>query len=158
MEFFIKKNATLPYLLIKLIKDGRSDFRKLLDLDNFVVKFSMKSGDDIRVLNKECTIKEIDGELYVSYQFTKKETKKIGTYFGQFSFFVDGKEFVLPLNTELVINIIDSFVSNNISSNSNDPYSIESACCNSDAIEEILLLATQNGQTIVTEGGDIIII
>jgi len=131
MDFFIKKNATLPYLLVKLIKDGRSDFRKFLDMDDFEIKFSMKNGEDIRILNRECTIKEIDNELYISYQFTKKDTKKIGTYYGQFTFFLDEKEFTLPLKTDLMINIVDSFALENISSESTNPYNIDSICCNS---------------------------
>jgi hypothetical protein len=130
MEFFIKKNATLPFLLIKLIKDGRSDFRKLLNMDNYLITFSMKNGNDIRILNKPCTIKEFDGEEYIVYQFTKKETKKIGTYVGEFNFNINDKIFSLPLETKLVINIVDSFVlNNNIDNNPQNQFNIISICC-----------------------------
>jgi len=131
MEFFIKKNATLPYILVKLINDGRSDFRKFLDMDGFTIKFTMKNGEDIKILNKECVIREIDNELYISYQFTKKETKKIGTYFGQFTFFLNEKEFVLPLKMGLIINIVDSFVLEHITNDTTNPYIVSSTCCGS---------------------------
>jgi len=32
MEFYIKKNATLPLLKLQVVKDGRSDFRKFMDM------------------------------------------------------------------------------------------------------------------------------
>ena len=32
MDFFIKKNATLPVLKMQVVKDGRSDYRNFMDL------------------------------------------------------------------------------------------------------------------------------
>jgi len=44
MEFFIKKNATLPLLKLQVVKDGRSDY------DNF-----MKSNSPSQILNLNTT-------------------------------------------------------------------------------------------------------
>ena len=32
MNFYIKKNATLPLLKLQVVKDGRSDYNKFMDL------------------------------------------------------------------------------------------------------------------------------
>ena len=45
MEFFIKKNATLPVLKINVFKDGRSDYdRSMKFLDETEIFFSMVNG------------------------------------------------------------------------------------------------------------------
>jgi hypothetical protein len=42
MEFFIKKNATLPLLKMAVVKDGRSDFNKMTSLiEESAIFFSM---------------------------------------------------------------------------------------------------------------------
>jgi hypothetical protein len=42
MEFFIKKNATLPLLKMQVVKDGRSDYNKMMDfIEESAIFFSM---------------------------------------------------------------------------------------------------------------------
>ena len=42
MEFFIKKNATLPVLKMQVVKDGRSDYNNFMDLiETSSIIFSM---------------------------------------------------------------------------------------------------------------------
>ena len=42
MEFFIKKNATLPILKMQVVKDGRSDYNKMMSLiEESAIFFSM---------------------------------------------------------------------------------------------------------------------
>jgi hypothetical protein len=42
MEFFIKKNATLPILKLQVVKDGRSDYNSFMDMiEESAIFFSM---------------------------------------------------------------------------------------------------------------------
>jgi hypothetical protein len=42
MEFFIKKNATLPVLKMQIVKDGRSGYLQLMqDLEVSIIFFTM---------------------------------------------------------------------------------------------------------------------
>ena len=42
MEFYIKKNATLPVLKIQVVKDGRSDYNNFMDMiEESAIFFSM---------------------------------------------------------------------------------------------------------------------
>ena len=42
MDFFIKKNATLPVLKLQVIKDGRSDYNNFMELlETSSIFFSM---------------------------------------------------------------------------------------------------------------------
>ena len=85
-NFFIRKNSELPVLKMKVINDGRSDYKKIFDnLENAAVTFSMKeigcssckykvynkTGLVIPVTNNDCGT-EI--EYYIGYKFTKKNT------------------------------------------------------------------------------------
>ena len=73
MEFFIRKNSTLPILEIDLIKDGRLDFNYInSNLNGSTIYFSMKDIDtqDYRVLNGVCTLDISTNAVY--YTFTKK--------------------------------------------------------------------------------------
>ena len=53
-----------------------------------------------------------DEEYYLTYQFTKKQTSKPGTYIGTFIIeFLDGSgTLVVPIQEELVINILDGSI------------------------------------------------
>ena len=47
MEFFIKKNATLPLLKMQVVKDGRSDYNDMMDfIEESAVFFSMVNVDN----------------------------------------------------------------------------------------------------------------
>lgn len=120
MVFQIKKNATLPILKMELINDGRNDYNKFHDrLQNSVITFCM---EDIntgvkRIGGKEalCILKEPSSdctgeEYYIGYQFSEKETRKVGTFRGQFTItFNDGSgKLIVPIREDLIIHILDN--------------------------------------------------
>ena len=79
MEFFIKKNATLPVLKINVIKDGRSDYdRSMRFLQQTDIFFSMVSTSTgipkivsrpAGVIQKPQLSTSADTEYYVYYQY-----------------------------------------------------------------------------------------
>jgi len=119
MDFFIKKNATLPVLKMLVIKNGRSDFQTLMNnLQQSDVTFSMseiKTGIP-KIVDAPCEISQItlpngDVENYVYFKFTSNDTKTEGKYKGSFSIGNNQGTLVLPLTEEIYINIQDSFIS-----------------------------------------------
>ena len=55
-------------------------------------------------------IKTDDGyEYYIYYQLTKKLTKKVNSYIGEFKITNNQGELILPVRNELIINVIESF-------------------------------------------------
>ena len=126
MEFYIKKNATLPVLKMQVVKDGRAGYIQLMqDLEVSTIFFSMVdvySGIP-KIVSAPCYIVPLifaeDGaptEYYIYYQFTARDTNTPGRYQGQFLIKNDEGNLILPIREELFINIQDSFIS-------------ETACC-----------------------------
>lgn len=110
MEFFIRKNSTLPLLEVDLVKDGRLDYNYVkTNLDDAIIKFSMKNidTDQYKVLNGLCELDVITNSIY--YQFTKKNTLTTGRYMGEFSFQNDQGDIKLPLREVLYVTVLDSF-------------------------------------------------
>ncbi len=133
MEFFIKKNATLPLLLLRLILDGRSDYKNFFDsLTATTISFSMIDINTKipKVLNKVCEIKESPNsdEYFLYYHFTNKNTNKVGRYEGEFKITYDQGVIGLPLAEKIFINVVDSFVADNLSY-SNSSFIIDNPCC-----------------------------
>lgn len=137
MEFFIKKNATLPVLKINVIKDGRSDYNRSM-------KFLMETDVFFSMVDTETNIPRITtrpaglmsklspssastSDYYVYYQFTPFDTKKVGRYKGQFLFRDDTGILILPLNEEIYINVTDSFVLEDMEFQS--CYVVDYPCC-----------------------------
>ena len=122
MNFNINKNSTLPVLNMELIKDGRYTYREFNDkIQNSNIYFTMSDlNTGVKVIGKKSatlTLKSQyngceDEEYYLTYQFTKKETSKPGTYIGSFTIeFLDGSgTLVVPIQEELVINILDGSI------------------------------------------------
>lgn len=122
MNFFINKNATLPILKLELIKDGRNDYKKFHELiQNSNIYFSMSEVETgIKKIGKKpalCIIKEPDSdctgeEYYLAYQFSEKETKKAGTFAGQFTLeFLDGSgTLIVPIREELFIHVLEGSI------------------------------------------------
>jgi hypothetical protein len=139
MEFFIKKNATLPVLKINVIKDGRSDYnRSMKFLSETDVFFSMVDTETNipRITTRPAGLMSKIGvsgvstsDYYVYYQFTPFDTKKVGRYKGQFLFRDETGVLVLPLNDEIYINVTDSFVLNDAEFQS--CYVVDYPCCSS---------------------------
>lgn len=139
MEFFIKKNATLPVLKINVIKDGRSDYDRtmqyleetdiffsMVDTETGIPKFTSRPAG---VMKKEQLNTNLDTEYYVYYQFTPNDTKNVARYKGQFLFRNETGYLTLPLNQEIYVNVTDSFVINDFEYQS--CYVVDFPCCKS---------------------------
>jgi len=125
MEFFIKKNATLPVLKMQVVKDGRAGYIQLMkDLEISTIYFSMIDVETgiPKIVSAPAYIVGLilpEGatpEYYIYFQFTQRDTNTVGRYQGQFLIKNDEGNLILPLREELYINIQDSFIS-------------ETACC-----------------------------
>src|SRR6056300_935192 len=114
MEFYIKKNSTLPKLQVEVIKESRNGYNQLDSLISAsTVTFSMYDIETgiYRIANSAATVKEKgDGSGYiVSYQFTKKFTKKIGRFSGYFTITNNEGVYKVPLESQIFITIAESF-------------------------------------------------
>jgi len=137
MEFFIKKNATLPVLKITVVKDGRSDYNNFMDfIEESSIFFSMIDTETgiPKILTRPAGFvkKEFMGlntpvEYYVYYQFTSKDTRKVGRFEGQFLFRNDDGVLILPIRDKLFINIQESFIADDLPYES--CYVSEFPCC-----------------------------
>jgi len=101
MNFYIKKNATLPLLKMQVVKDGRS------------AKIVAKPAYIVELLNLDVNALP---EYYVYFKFTERDTNQVGQYSGEFLIRNDQGDLVLPLREELNIYIQESFI-------------IKSPCC-----------------------------
>jgi hypothetical protein len=119
MEFFINQNATLPYLKMQLVQDGRNDFRDFHEkIQNANIWFNMT---DIVTGNKKVamqvatcipkvsTCPDDIQEYYIGYKFKSKDTKKAGDYEGQFTIeFLDGSgTLIVPIREKLHIHVLE---------------------------------------------------
>jgi hypothetical protein len=137
MEFFIKKNATLPVLKINVIKDGRSDYdrsmRYLQDTDIFFSMVDTETGipritsRPAGLIKKDPLNPSQNTEYYVYYQFTPFDTKKVARYKGQFLFRNETGILTLPLSEEIYINVIESFIIDDFEFQS--CYVVDYPCC-----------------------------
>jgi hypothetical protein len=125
MEFFIKKNATLPVLKMQVVKDGRAGYQQLMeDLEVSTIFFSMIEVETgiPKIVSAPAEIVALilpEGaatEYYIYFKFTARDTNTPGRYQGQFLIKNDEGNLILPLREELYINVQDSFIS-------------ETACC-----------------------------
>ena len=118
MEFFIKKNATLPVLKLQIIKDGRSDFENIKNsfLTNPVF-FSMTEipTNILKIVRSQVEILTYipegssETEYYINYQFSETMTSVVGRYKAEFTIETSDGILVLPLQEDVFINIQDSF-------------------------------------------------
>lgn len=125
MEFFIKKNATLPLLKMQVVKDGRAGYIQFMEsLELSTIYFTMVDADTgiPKIVSAPCEIVNLilpegaSQEYYIYFRFTSMDTNTPGRYKGQFLIKNDEGNLILPLREELFINIQDSFIS-------------ETACC-----------------------------
>lgn len=120
MDFYINKNATLPIMKLDVIQDGRNDMSKLYELiQNSNVYFSMSELETgTKIIGKKpalILVKDLScgtEGYYIGYKFSEKETKKPGTYVGQFSIeFLDGSgTLIVPIREELYIHVLDGSI------------------------------------------------
>ena len=144
MEFFIKKNATLPLLKLQVVKDGRSDYNNFMELlETSTIFFSM--------INSETGIPKItsrpggfvekifddpnaEPEYYIYYQFTKQDTSIEGRYEGQFLVKTFDGNVILPIREKLYIYVQESFIADDLEYNT--CYTSTFPCCgNPDIVE-----------------------
>ena len=136
MEFYIKQNSTLPVLKMEIIKDGRSDFNlnSFLSASTiFLISLYDRHSDTFLFASKECYVtteySDFEGKnlYYLNYQFTNKDTKKIGRYEVQVSIPSENGVTVLPLMDKYFVNVLESFSIKNIPFS--DLYSASLPCC-----------------------------
>jgi hypothetical protein len=142
MEWFIKKNATLPLLKMQVTKDGRSDYNNMMNLiEESAIFFSMVDVDTgipkiitrpAGFVAKEMLDPNAEPEYYVYYQFTGNDTRKVGRYEGQFLFRNDDGVLILPIRDKLYINIQESFIGDSLIYD--NCYVSEFPCCNTSPV------------------------
>ena len=143
MEWFIKKNSTLPIFQIEISKNGRSDFGLNENISGNTILISVY--DEVKnkyiVASKECyittsasTVNSLDITYYVNYQFTSKETKNEGKFLVQFLKQSSQGIVIIPLPEKIYVSVLSSFSLNSYSYPSNDPYIIDRPCCKAPAI------------------------
>ena len=121
MEFYIKKNATLPVLKMQVVKDGRSDYHNFMDLiESSAIIFSMVDIETgiPKIISKRAGFvsktfvdPNTPTEYYIYYNFTKKDTNKVGRYEGQFMLKNEQGDLIVPIREQLFITVQDSFIS-----------------------------------------------
>lgn len=125
MEFFIKKNATLPVLKMQVVKDGRAGYIQFMEtLELSTIYFTMINVETgiPKIVSAPCDIVNLilpegaSPEYYIYFKFTAMDTNTPGRYQGQFLIKNDEGNLILPIREELYINVQESFIS-------------EQACC-----------------------------
>jgi hypothetical protein len=137
MEFFIRKNSTLPLLKLSVTKDGRSDYNHFMDyIEESAIFFSMIDVETgiPKIVTRPAGFVAKTGmdpsaptEYYVYYQFSNFDTRKPGRFEGQFLFRNNEGTLVLPIREKLYINIQDSFIADDLPYES--CYVSEFPCC-----------------------------
>ena len=114
MEFFIKRNSTLPKLQVEVFNESRTGYNQLDPLISAsTITFSMYDVETgvykIAGLPATARVNE-DGSGYIlSYQFSKKNTQKIGRFHGFFTITNERGTYKVPLESNLFISINNSF-------------------------------------------------
>jgi hypothetical protein len=109
MEFNIRKGATLPFIEVNLIKDGRTDFNYInTNLTGSTIYFYMIDVDTgfYKISNGSASFSIQNYSVY--YQFTKKNTNKVGRYEGGFKIYTDQGLIDLPIIDKIHINVLES--------------------------------------------------
>lgn len=125
-QFVINKNATLPYLEIEAIHDGRHTYKKLyLALQAATVTFSMTDIETgiKKIANAPCEIvpfdmEECEEKYKIRYRWNKRDTSDCGVFLGQFKIKFDSDitmegmcfpkgELIVPIAEELQIIVND---------------------------------------------------
>lgn len=124
-QFNIVQNATLPYLEMEVINDGRHNFNKIyVALQAADVTFNMTDNNNgiKKIVNKKCNIVPIEDngcieKVKVQYQWCKNDTREKGQFKGYFKvsfkddivmedmMFPKG-DLIVPIAEELIINVI----------------------------------------------------
>lgn len=122
MRFFIKQYSTLPYLEIELEDVSKEYSISNEDWENCAVTFSMydKKNNIYRIANNEAKLVIRERVInigdpynyYLRYEFTEKDTSKIGDFIGEFKVdFLDNHnmgKLTIPVTERIEIYIKDS--------------------------------------------------
>lgn len=137
MQFYIKKNSTLPLLKLQVVKDGRSDYNKFMDLlevsSLFFSMVDIETGipkitsRPAGFVEKTFIDPNAEPEYYIYYQFTNKDTNKVGRFEGQFMLRSSDGNLILPIREKLYIDIQESFIADDLDYES--CYVSEFPCC-----------------------------
>ena len=120
MDFYIKKNSTLPRLYVEFTQTGydvtANDFINRLENADMVFSMQEYSSCIPKIICSPAKLVEYnkcpDGDCkkyYIEYSFTKKQTSKTGKYKGIFKItFLDNQEVLIaPIRNELVIHVVE---------------------------------------------------
>jgi len=122
MEFFINQHSTSPLLVMRVINDGRNDYRKLHEgIENSCITFAMR---DIETgiykvahktsgyIQKDTIHPDSPKEYLIFYRWKTQDTNKPGRYEGQFRLrlYNTNEDLIIPIREPLIININESFV------------------------------------------------
>ena len=128
-QFNINKDATLPYLEIEPVMNGRNTFRKLYEaLQNADISFSMKNIDTgiWKIANAQANIvnsteQGCEDRFKIQYRWKTRDTKEAGRYLAQFkikflndivsgyTIFPKG-ELIVPIYEDIIVNVMDNGV------------------------------------------------
>jgi hypothetical protein len=137
MEFFIKKNATLPLLKLQVVKNGRLDYNNFMSLiEQSALFFSMvdiETGVE-KIVSRPAGFVEktnvdpnAEKEYYLYYQFQNRDTNRVGRYEGQFMLRSSDGVLILPIREKLYINVQESYIADDLEYDS--CYISEFPCC-----------------------------
>jgi hypothetical protein len=137
MEFFIKKNATLPLLKLQVVKNGRLDYNNFMSLiEQSALFFSMVDVESgvAKIVSRPAGFVEktnvdpnAEKEYYLYYQFQNRDTNRVGRYEGQFMLRSNDGVLILPIREKLYINVQESFIADDLEYNS--CYVSDFPCC-----------------------------
>ena len=138
MEFFISKNATLPVLKLQVVKDGRSDYSKFMSMievssvffsmvntETGVPKISSKTAGFVE---KTFLDPNAETEYYLYYQFTNRDTNRVGRYEAEFLLRNPDGVLIVPMREKLYVNVVESFIADDLGYSTG--YTSNFPCCN----------------------------
>lgn len=128
-QFNINKDATLPYLEIEPVMNGRNTFRKLYEaIQNADISFSMKNIDTgiWKIANAQANIvnsteQGCEDRFKIQYRWKTRDTKEAGRYLAQFKIkflndIVSGDtifpkgELIVPIYEDIIVNVMDNSI------------------------------------------------
>jgi surface protein len=119
MEFYIRKNATLPILKMRAVNDGRGSYKDFISfLEVSSIYFTMVNIENgiPKVISQPAYLVPIDlpagsdPEYYIYYEFKSTDINRKGRYKGEFLLKHDSDNLILPIREELFINILESVI------------------------------------------------
>jgi len=134
MNFYIRKNSTLPKISVEVFTDSNNSFRNNYDSfssSTITLNLIDEGTNSYRYIGIPVIVKESpstgDGpkQYYLETQLNKKQTKKTGSYVGEFIIEDDKGKTILPINNKLKVFVIDSFSNPDL-------------CCRTNKNEEII--------------------